>query len=369
MAYPISHFEKLIPYSKRKDFENYLKGYKCKYEYNRTFIYHWRERLLCQCRASSNTHWITLTFDEQHIARFMTRQEIESLGITDYDAACNIKGMHLVDNHDDDDNLSKLYYNRCFDLFIRRLRISLERSLPLESKQDIAKLKFFAATETGDLFGRFHFHMLLWNVPECVSSAAFTQLLFDKWSYGFVTDEILFDYGQKVNYITKYLFKRFEDKLTFTRKSRSIGLCYWNEERQRLFTSSLTTSFHIDGREYYLGRFFCDKIFGKPGEPLREELKKKQQDIYAVKEYEGLISWYKTHPNHVCLVHLHNDNVELRNLPLDYVQSVFVCHNYVDMMYKELNEKARLNYQLGFKVTRKLNSLREKYLMLYHKKI
>lgn len=369
MAYPIEHFRRLIPSEKEKDFNNYLKGYKCRYEYNRSFLYHWRERMLCQCYSSRNTHWITLTFDENHIARFMTRQEIENLGITDYQAACAIKGLHLVDDHERDIDLSKLYYNRCFDLFIRRLRISLERSLPEESKKQIAQLKFFAASETGDLFGRFHFHMLLWNVPEGISNEAFTQLLLDKWSYGFVTDELLFSYGKKVNYITKYLFKRFEDKLTFTRKSRSIGLHYWNEERKKHMVSALTTTFHLDGREYYMGRFFCDKVFGLPGAPLREMLKKKQRDLYTVKEYETLISWYKTHPNHVCLVSLHSGCTDLKNLPLDYVNSVFVCHKYVNMMYKEMNEKARANYALGFKVTRKLNELRQKYLMLYHKKI
>lgn len=369
MAYPIRHFERLIPAERKKDFYNYLNGYKCKYEYNKTFVYHWRERMRAQCLASRNTHWITLTFDENHIARFMTKDEITSLGITDYKAACAIKGLHLVENHDDDINLSKLYYNRCFDLFIRRLRIALERSCPEEFKSQIAQLKFFAATETGDLFGRFHFHMLLWNVPDCISSERFTEILLEKWSYGFITDELLFDYGCKVNYITKYLFKRFEDKLTFTRKSRSIGLLYWNDDRKKHMVSALTTTFHMDGREYHMGRYFCDKVFGKPGEPLREELKKKQRDIYTVKEYDTLISWYKTHPNHVCLVSLHSSNVELKNLPLDYVHSVFVCHRYVDMMYKENNEKAAANYCSGFRITRKLNALRLKYLTLYHKKI
>lgn len=369
MAYPIEHFRRLIPSSREKDFNNYLNGYKCKYEYNKSYIYHWRERMLCQCHSSRNTHWITLTFDENHVARFMTRKEIESLGITDYEATCAIKGLHLVEDHTHDDELSKLYYNRCFDLFIRRLRISIERSLPEEFKPQIAQLKFFAATETGDLFGRFHFHMLLWNVPECIDNNQFTLLLYEKWSYGFVTDEVLLDYTSKVNYITKYLFKRFEDKLTFTRKSRSIGLLYWNEERQKHMVSSLTTSFHMNGREYFMGRFFCDKVFGLPGTELRESLKKKQRDIYTVKEYESLITWYKTHPNHVCLVSLHSSNTELKNLPLDYVNSVFLCNKYVDMMYNEQNEKARANYAFQFKVTRKLNTLREKYLTLYHKKI
>lgn len=369
MAYPISHFKKLIPHSREKDFNNYLKGYKCRYEYNKSFIYHWRERMLCQCHSSRNTHWVTLTFDENHIARFMTRQEIESLGISDYESACAIKGLHLVDNHDEDVNLSKLYYNRCFDLFIRRLRISLERSLPEEQKKQLSQLKFFAATETGDLFGRFHFHMLLWNVPDGITDESFTSLLYNKWSYGFVTDEVLFNYSQKVNYITKYLFKRFDDKLTFTRKSRSIGLLYWNDDRKKHMVSSLTTTFHLDGREYHMGRFFCDKVFGLPGTEVRESLKNKQRDIYTVKEYESLITWYKTHPNHVCLVCLHSKNTDLKNLPLDYVNSVFVCHKYVDMMFKENNEKARANYAFQFKVTRKLNQLREKYLQLYNKKI
>lgn len=366
-----------LPETSEKEYNNYLRGFKTRYEYNKSYKYFWRQRLFLQSKASTSTHWITLTFDESHLLRFIHRDTLSS--ITDLDDIKLPVGYRILDDDLTDiqkNELSKKYYNRCFDLFIRRFKINLERYF---SSWDSSQFKFFAVSENGDLFDRFHFHLLCFNLPYTTEISKWLkgksgvecniveEILYKSWSYGFIDfDDITYKADKQINYITKYMFKRFEDKLTFSRKSRNIGYGYFSGDRKKFLIDNLTTEFHVNGKTFYLGRFFRKKIFdADQNERLLEQYYVKQSKV----EIEGLIDFIES-----------SQGIKIINYIDDQFTTSYGCIekfsdyliDYKSDCYFKLKRKEKAEYydlltNLHMKVAKKLLSLQYKNKYKYNK--
>lgn len=381
----------MIEIDYNKDLKNTLAGFPSKCSYIKSYKYHWRQRLLCQAKASFNTYFITLTFDEHSIMKRISSSKLKSLGVTDFD---DIKSKLPV-NWLIDDNLTEQeylelqreYYADTLTKFLKRWRVNLSRKY---TAWDPSLFKFFATSESGDLFGRMHFHLLAFNLPCLRKTASGVEIdaeflekdLASSWKNGFVElKKVNEDTLHKhINYITKYMFKRFEDRLTFTRKSRSIGLGYFDEEKRHYHLEALTNAFHIDGREYYFGRFFKQKIFGYPSEKY-EELKKKNSFKYLEIEAKSMTEFLRRkHSCDVSCTLLKNDAGELMDI-IHWIPSTgeildrqIELTSYIEDLWRNnwytfrLEEKKAAEL-MSFKIAAKLNTLRKKYLEKYGKKI
>lgn len=365
-----------IPETSEKEYKYYLRGFKTRYEYNKSYKYFWRQRLLLQSKCSTSTYWITLTFDESHLLRFIHRDLLSS--VTDINDIILPAGYRLYDDDLTDiqkTDLTKKYYNRCFDLFIRRFKINLERHFP---QWDSSSFKFFAVSENGDLFDRFHFHLLCYNLPYTTEVSKYLkgksgvecniveEILLNSWSYGFVEfDDITFKADKQINYITKYMFKRFDDKLTFSRKSRNIGYGYFTGDRKKFLLDNLTTEFHVNGKTFYLGRFFRKKIFdAEQNDELLSRYYLKQSKI----ETESLIDFIESSQG-IKIVNYMDNMFETSDGCIEKFSDYLM--DYKSNCYYTLKRQEKAQYydlltNLHIKVTKKLLYLQRKYEFKYN---
>lgn len=359
-----------LPVFNEQDYKNYIKGYPCKYEYNKSYLYHWRQRLLCEMKAATTAYFVTLTFDEVNIMRF-------------FPESC--KERYFTDEPFFPDNyvfyqdsrpfselekakLKKDYYNRCFDLFIRRFRITLDRLYPNYGRE---RFKFFAMSEPGDLFGRFHYHVIMYNVPICGLRHPLKDMLFDTWKYGFVDVENMKKTGpKKINYITKYMFKRFTDPMFFSRKSNSIGMAYFDEDKKKYLLDNLTTCFHIDGRDYFLGRFFQKKIFT---EDVRQDLLRQHAVEEAEVTFKSMLTFAMTERRLGLVVDIpaktiiDKDGLILSNQDCyEYLRPYYRIAEYVDLQIRKDQEWRRDETKLRLKLLNKLEKQKLDYITYQH---
>lgn len=347
-----------LPVFNEQDYKNYIKGYPCKYEYNKSYLYHWRQRLHCEMKASTTAYFVTLTFDEVNIMRFFP-ESCKRKYFTD-EPIFPDNYLFYPDNKPFSEfekaELKKKYYNRCFDLFIRRFRITLDRLYPDYGRE---RFKFFAMSEPGDLFGRFHFHVIMYNVPICNSVHPFKDILFDTWKYGFVEVENMRKTGtKKINYITKYMFKRFSDPLFFSRKSNSIGMAYFDDAKKKYMLDNLTTRFHIDGREYFLGRFFQKKMFP---EDIRQEMLRQHAIEEAEVTFNSMLTFAMTERRLGLVVDIptktiiDKDGLILSNHECyEYLRPYYRIAEYVDLQIRKDQDWQRDETRLRLKLLNKL---------------
>lgn len=374
-----------------KDLKNTLNGFPSKCSYIKSYKYHWRQRLMCQAKASHNTYFITLTFDEHSVMKRISSDSFKALGVNDFDdIKSKLPSNWLVDDTltlKEYNELQREYYSDTLTKFLKRWRINLSRKYV---DWDPSLFKFFATSESGDALGRMHFHILAFNLPKVrkiadyidISDRVLEEDLASSWKHGFV--ELLklddTDTSKHINYITKYMFKRFEDTLTFTRKSRSIGLGYFDDKKKQYHLESLTSTFHIDGREYYMGRFFKQKIFGYPSEKY-EELKQKN----GIKYMELML-----HSETAFLRRKYGCDVECKIFRDEKGTPIDIVHwfpatgeildresNHTDFLkdlwwnnwYTFRIEEKKSEELRGIKIAAKLNALRRKYLEKYGRNI
>lgn len=381
----------MIEVDYNKDLKNTLNGFPSKCSYIKSYKYHWRQRLLCQAKSSLNTYFITLTFDEHSIMKRISSKDFENLGVRDFkEIQRNLPSNWLIDDNltlKEYTELQREYYSDALTRFLKRWRISLSRKYV---NWDSSTFKFFATSESGDALGRMHFHILAYNLPVLrktimgieASEVLLEADLAEAWHNGFVELLKLDDttLSKHVNYITKYMFKRFEDRLTFTRKSRSIGLGYFDKERRQFHLESMTSTFHIDGREYYMGRFFKQKIFGYPSEKY-EELKVKNgikyMEILCNSETNFLRRKFgcdveckifkDEQGTPIDIIHWFPATGEIPDKESNHTE--FLKDLWWNNWYTFRLEEKKAEELRGFKIAVKLNTLRKKYLEKYGKKI
>lgn len=354
-----------LPVFSEQDYKNYIKGYPCKYEYNKSYLYHWRQRLHCEMKASTTAYFCTLTFDEVNIMRFFP-ESCKSKYFTDeplfpdnYIFYEDEKPLNEIQKA----NIKKRYYNRCFDLFIRRLRVTFDRLYPNYGRE---RFKFFAMSEPGDLFGRFHFHFIMYNAPICNETHTIKDILFNTWKYGFVDIENMKKSGtKKINYITKYMFKRFSDPMFFSRKSNSIGMAFFDENKKKYMLENLTTCFHVDGREYFLGRFFQKKIFP---EDVRQEMLRRHALDEAEVTFNSMLTFAMTERRLGLIVDVPSKTIiDKEGLIMSnqdcysYLKPFFRIAEYVDLQIRKDQEWQRDETKLRLKLLNKLSKQKLDY--------
>lgn len=226
-----------------------------KYRYLKSYSYNWRVRLRLQAEKIPGC-FVTLTYNDEHY--------LDNEGV--------------VRTRED--------FKRDFQLFMKRLRRTLDYH-----HESPTELSYFATSEYGDLFNRFHYHICLFGLVYCPSTL---KLLEKCWQNGFVKIGTL--NSKSINYVTKYLFKRVFDKRVFSLKSKGLGSHYFTDAQKNYFTSTLTTSFRLsDGVEYFMGRYLREKIFTKIQRDQMNEIRgKRESDLihefnYGKKEIETTI--------------------------------------------------------------------------------
>lgn len=127
-------------------------------------------------------------------------------------------------------------------------------------KQLDHKIKYYAVGEYGDMFGRPHYHAILFGLgPESL------DIIQDAWSMGFVTCS--FAEQESIRYVTHYITKKlfgdmaeeyYGDKLPpFATMSKGIGERYLLKNAEQIIKNNCI---NIQGVKYALPTYFRDKL-------------------------------------------------------------------------------------------------------------
>lgn len=337
-----------------KDYEYFRRYGSDSISYERNYVYHWRERLLLQARVSPSVYWCTLTFDDKHLLKVHDiAKHPEVTDLDSFDDTWLVYDSRVNDMSDSEIAFAKRqYYNNLFSKFILRLRVYCDRKFTWWDK---SAFKFFAVSENGDLFNRFHFHVLFFGLP--VDSRSADYILRKTWTYGITSLEKLnYDYLSRIFYITKYMFKRKGDPSTFSRKSNGLGLAFFDDKKKHYFTDNLTTSFNVDGHTYHLGRFFKQKIF------TNEQLTQINLD-YAQKtvtyEYSGVLRMVNN--KHMPIINLGPnlfvDSETGESVPYCNLLDLYKQSRYIDVIYSDYYKKLEQERDRKLRIAKKLAKL------------
>lgn len=208
----------------------------------------WVFRLKQELKYSSDAHFITLTYDEEHLPS--------------------------------DGSLNKV---DC-QLFLKRFRKRIEPY----------KIRYFLVGEYGSETHRPHYHMLLFNYPK--EYDLHTDLL-NSWNAGLV--HIGSVTGQSISYCVKYLYKindlpvDLEPHFMLCSRNPGIGSDFLTSEQRAYLTSpSLPNRVVDDGVTKILPRYYRDKLdldfFQKA------KLKNRTERYLKQKAYENIINHQKS---------------------------------------------------------------------------
>lgn len=179
----------------------------------------WSFRLMQEDKVSHSSHFVTLTYDTNHVP---------------------ITGRGFM-------SVSK----RDIQLFMKRLR-----------KLNEQKLKYYLAAEYGGKTMRPHYHIILFNADVATIQSAW-QL--GQVHYGTVT-------GASVGYTLKYISKGSKVPLhanddrvpEFSLMSKGLGKNYLTDSMRRWHKNSMNDRMYImlpEGKKISMPRYFKDKIY------------------------------------------------------------------------------------------------------------
>lgn len=182
----------------------------------------WSFRLLQEQKVSSSSHFITLTYDDNHLV---------------YDVASRLPVL----------------VKRDVQLFTKRLR-------KVQSRLDSSvRLRYYLVGEYGSIGERPHYHIIMFNMDQSL-----VPVLFDIWRGGLVHVGSCTAYS--IGYVTKYVINRVGDyagrEPPFALMSRKpgIGANYlqshkkWHESEYKNYTQ-------VDGVLARLPRYYKERLF------------------------------------------------------------------------------------------------------------
>lgn len=189
----------------------------------------WTFRLTQELKESKSAHFLTLTYDDEHLPM-----------------------------KDGVSQLSKIDIN----LFMKRLRKRHSMSCRPAIASPAVSVRYYTVGEYGTRTGRAHYHSIMFNL-DSDTVGALTSL----WGKGHVyVGDVN---GASIGYVTKYVINRgqYPDRVppfaNMSKRSGGLGSKYlrtnfwWHKEGQR-FHAVLA-----DGVATRLPRFYKDKIFSK----------------------------------------------------------------------------------------------------------
>ncbi len=230
----------------------------------------WAQRLYSEMDSHLYSCWITLTYDDEHIGPL-------------YVSEANDFTLCKKDLQD----------------FIKRLRITIDRH-PRRYMRDgnSVDVRYFAAGEYGEKFGRPHYHVILFGISPY--NCDVYKLLRDTWEFGLPhIDELSL---ASIRYTCKYLLKSSADSARafleppFNLQSRRppIGWQFIEKERRRLSSKSTDEQLKTSYFHYYGGqkaaycRYYSDKLFLKD-DPIKSVRRKHIERAGDKKEQEWLL--------------------------------------------------------------------------------
>jgi len=202
----------------------------------------WVFRLLQEDKVSWSAHFVTLTYDPDHVP-------ISPNGFMTLTKGKHKEGKRWIDDC-------------CFTKYMKRLRKLVKSECPGEYRP----IKYYACGEYGSQNKRPHWHAIIFNVPD-------EDMFFRAWSHKGVNfgDVHVGDVsGDSVAYCMKYIDKRSDpfhardDRVReFSLMSKSLGasyltsdvLSYHKSDISRLFIT-LPGGFRIAMPRYYKDRIF-----------------------------------------------------------------------------------------------------------------
>lgn len=197
----------------------------------------WVFRLLQEEKRSFSSHFITLTYDNDHLPRTLN----------------NYKGLRKKD----------------FQLFMKRLR-----------KHQTSKIKYYAVGEYGEKTFRPHYHAIIFNLEN-------TDLIEKSWTLGQV--HIGDVTGASIAYTAKYIDKqkriplhRNDDRIKeFSLMSKGLGENYLTKQQIQNHKNDITRMYVVlpDGIKIAMPDYYRKKLF-------TDDEKEQQRDLIARIELE-----------------------------------------------------------------------------------
>lgn len=171
----------------------------------------WAIRMKEEEKVSTSSYFITLTYDDLHLPYKMIENVDEQTG----EITC--------------DYIQNTLCKKDIQDFMKRLRQYYYRKYKKRKK-----LVYFACGEYGKRFGRAHYHLILFNLPE----EDLENAILMNWQKGFVKILPLEDGG--IGYVTKYMAKEsrateLKDKEFFL-MSKGIGLSYLEKKHNGILS-------------------------------------------------------------------------------------------------------------------------------------
>lgn len=124
---------------------------------------------------------------------WMTRAHMEC------STSCSVPFFVTLTYNDDNLPEDRSVHKEHFQDFMKRLRIHYDR------KNVPHSIRYAACGEYGAKFGRPHYHVTLWNLPNVYTHIQFIEVLQDLWPYGFVQCKPA--NSGSIGYIMKYIRK------------------------------------------------------------------------------------------------------------------------------------------------------------------
>ena len=213
----------------------------------------WSFRLTWELKRSTNHKFITLTYADPYL-------------VSNINGYPTLRKKHLQD-------------------FIKRLR---ERFRHMGHQQ---KLKYYGVGEYGTHTNRPHYHIILFNLPDDLTT---TREVLASWTFGQVHfgDVTPASIGYTTGYLSKPKFQRFgelddRDK-EFSIMSKRLGDNYLKQHNIKYHKENLNTSVRTQqGWILDLPRYYKDKIFTKQERIEISELSELKRDEIFNKKFKN----------------------------------------------------------------------------------
>lgn len=218
----------------------------------------WTFRLKQQKKDSSNSIFLTLTYDNDHLPFISPCGEIAPTGINEVSEL-----QEFIQIKDLQETLVK----RDLQLFFKRLRNKTKN-----------KLKYYAVGEYGSRTKRPHYHAILFNTPKQWNDTIRDNTFLNTWNKGHIrVDECN---GATMRYVTQYIQKpqiyiqpNSAKEKEFSIMSKGIGLNHLTPGMIKYYKENFTKIITADGgSKQQLPRYFVDKIFNPYEKTLLAEI-------------------------------------------------------------------------------------------------
>lgn len=205
---------------KQQDFEYYKKlaPFPTRKEYVQKMVSNWRRRLHMES-LNSTSYFGTLTFSSDTLPSNKVRMDVLKSQV---------------------------------QKFWKRFRYLLSDKYPC------VHVKYYLVSERGDKFDRLHYHFCLF-LSHPIRLVVLRDILDRAWKLGRTNLKMLT--SRMVNYVTKYIHKRYGGTEVLSLKSNGIGMSYVTPEFIKRQICRGTRYLNIGGRKIFLPRYVWLKIF------------------------------------------------------------------------------------------------------------